>query len=310
MTNERERELKQRRNTKNAKNENLSTPAASAKTPPRRRSSGVREVADLYLDFGSVLVAAGCRSRRLYHLVGYFTNDGAVAMHRFFVGGRGSRTSSKMSSGIECQDKNLDGKEDDKNESIVRYHHFYICCFHLCDGVKRKEREEREKERISESSSSNSNSVSTFTSTSNSTCAAASAPTSAPTTTSTSAATSAAAVSNERSERSEREHIEIIERIERLCEGENVENGIAPELVAYNDTLPGEYPPGYIEAHTIDQSKVRALAIAHTQPYLDEGYDTSGMCGAGGQYGGEEGRLSLGAIETEHDRQMLEDLYY
>ncbi|KAJ3846761.1 hypothetical protein EV368DRAFT_88552 [Lentinula lateritia] len=63
------------------------------------------------------------------------------------------------------------------------------------------------------------------------------------------------------------------------------EFGIAPELVAYDDTLPGGWkmvvikpiPKGYVEIDSIkrgreEQGKVRALVIAQMQHYLDEGY--------------------------------------
>ncbi|KAJ3871554.1 hypothetical protein F5051DRAFT_423211 [Lentinula edodes] len=63
------------------------------------------------------------------------------------------------------------------------------------------------------------------------------------------------------------------------------ESGIAPELLAYDDKLPGGWkmvvmkpiPKGYVEIDSIkrgseEQGKVRALVIAQMKRYLDEGY--------------------------------------
>ncbi|KAF8823530.1 hypothetical protein HHX47_DHR10000441 [Lentinula edodes] len=62
------------------------------------------------------------------------------------------------------------------------------------------------------------------------------------------------------------------------------EFGIAPELLAYDDTLPGGWkmvvmnpiPQGYVEIDSIegseDQGKVQAMVIARMRPYFDEGF--------------------------------------
>ncbi|KAJ3808054.1 hypothetical protein F5876DRAFT_79125 [Lentinula aff. lateritia] len=132
--------------------------------------------------------------------------------------------------------------------------------------------------------------------------------------------------------------------------------GIAPELVAYDDTLPGGWkmvvikpiPKGYVEIDSIkrgreEQGKVRALAIAQMQHYLDERYVHGDLRAANIFVDGERlnimvidydwagrnkevmyppdvrssmeiwhprGDLSLCVIEREHDWQMLEHLYY
>ncbi|KAJ3885775.1 hypothetical protein GG344DRAFT_70239 [Lentinula edodes] len=134
------------------------------------------------------------------------------------------------------------------------------------------------------------------------------------------------------------------------------EFGIAPELIAYDDTLPGGWkmvvmkpiPKGYMEIDSIkrgseEQGKVRALVIAQMQRYLNEGYDHGDLRAANIFVDGERhnimvidydwagrtkevmyppdvrssmeiwrprGDSSLRAIETEHDWQMLEHLYY
>ncbi|KAJ3912694.1 hypothetical protein F5877DRAFT_53654 [Lentinula edodes] len=134
------------------------------------------------------------------------------------------------------------------------------------------------------------------------------------------------------------------------------ELGIAPELLAYDDTLPGGWkmivmnpiPPGYVETDSMkqgseEQGKVRALVIAQMKRYLDEGFVHGDLRAANIFVDGERqnimvidydwaGRtkevmyppdvrssievwrphaeLSLRAIETEHDWQMLEHLYY
>ncbi|GAW10493.1 hypothetical protein LENED_012767 [Lentinula edodes] len=134
------------------------------------------------------------------------------------------------------------------------------------------------------------------------------------------------------------------------------ELGIAPELLAYDDTLPGGWkmivmnpiPPGYVETDSIkrgseEQGEVRALVIAQMQRYLEEGFVHGDLRAANIFVDGERhnimvidydwagrnkevmyppdvrssmeiwrprGDLSLCAIETEHDWQMLEHLYY
>ncbi|KAJ3865694.1 hypothetical protein EV359DRAFT_62956 [Lentinula novae-zelandiae] len=62
------------------------------------------------------------------------------------------------------------------------------------------------------------------------------------------------------------------------------EFGIAPELLAYDDTLPGEWnmvvmrpiPRGYVETDGIrggeEQGKVQAMVIAKMRPYFEEGF--------------------------------------
>ncbi|KAJ3862655.1 hypothetical protein EV359DRAFT_44719, partial [Lentinula novae-zelandiae] len=134
------------------------------------------------------------------------------------------------------------------------------------------------------------------------------------------------------------------------------EFGIAPELIAYDDTLPGGWkivvmkpiPKGYVEIDSIkwgseEQGKVRALVIAQMKRYLNKGYVHGDLRAANISVDGERrnimvidydwagrnkevryppdvrssmeiwhprGDLSLRAIETEHNWQMLEHLYY
>ncbi|KAJ3912726.1 hypothetical protein F5877DRAFT_84517 [Lentinula edodes] len=151
-------------------------------------------------------------------------------------------------------------------------------------------------------------------------------------------------------------HVKCTQRYGAEAHRRAHELGIAPELVAYDDTLPGGWkmvvmkpiPEGYVETDSIkrgseEQGKVRALVIAQMQRYLDEGFVHGDLRAANISVDGERrnimvidynwagrnkevryppdvrssmeiwrprGDLSLRAIETEHDWQMLEHLYY